>query len=245
MARPERRDVDYFPFYVKDGKTLFILESQYGCKGTGFFTNVMRFLCQTPDHHYQIKEDSDRMFFFSRCHCDEPLGEEMMKVLAKTGKIDKDLWFNHGVVVSEDLLMSITDAYRKRNSNIITMSEIRSNFINSNHNPLTTGINTLPSELPDQNGVDNPQSKVKESKGKKKPHNPLTVWPEDFTLTDHLKELASKYIPVNEIEREWEAFKAYSSANGKRYANWEDAWKTRYINYSKFHPTTNDRRWEE
>ncbi len=56
MARPERHDVDYFPFYVKDGRTLFILESKYGCMGTGFFTNVMRFLCQTPDHHFCIQD---------------------------------------------------------------------------------------------------------------------------------------------------------------------------------------------
>ena len=50
MARPERHDAEYFPFYVKDGRTLFILENKFGCAGTGFFTNIMRLLTATPDH---------------------------------------------------------------------------------------------------------------------------------------------------------------------------------------------------
>ena len=63
-GRKEKHTVDYFPFYVKDGRTLFILESKYGCKGTGFFTNVLRFLCLTPDHHICISRagNADRLF---------------------------------------------------------------------------------------------------------------------------------------------------------------------------------------
>ena len=48
MARPERKDVDYFPFYVKNGRTLQLLEGKYDCKGTGFFTNLLRFLSGRP-----------------------------------------------------------------------------------------------------------------------------------------------------------------------------------------------------
>ena len=79
MARPERHDVDYFPFIVKDGRTLFILESKYDCKGTGFFTNLLRFLSQQPDHHYSIKDESDKMFFFSKMKCDEESGMDIAK----------------------------------------------------------------------------------------------------------------------------------------------------------------------
>ncbi len=225
MARPERRDVDYFPFLVKDGKTLFILEGKYGCKGTGFFTNVMRFLCSTPDHHYQIKDVADSLFFFTRCHCDEESGMDMLNIMANTGKICSDMWVSYKVIVSEDLLNSIKDAYRNRKKSIITIDQIRVSYAG---NRVSDTGNTEKGGITD---VDNPQSKVKESKVKKKL---LTCWPDDFVLTDHLRQLASKYIPDHLIETEWEAFKAYSLSNGKKYASWEDAWKTRYLNYAKF-----------
>lgn len=234
MARPERRDVDYFPFYVKDGKTLFILEGKYGCKGTGFFTNVMRFLCSTPDHHFQIRDMADQLYFFTKCHCDEESGLDMLSIMANTGKICADMWVSYRVIVSEDLLNSISEAYRNRKKSIITLDQIKVSYVDNKVSNVSYSRKTGITE------VDNPQSKVKKSKVNNK--KPLTVWPDGFVLTDHLKELAKQYIPEHLIETEWEAFKAYSLSNGKKYADWEAAWKTRYLNYAKFNqanPTQN------
>ena len=167
MARQERHDVDYFPFYAKDGKTLFILESKYQCRGTGFFTNTLRFLSVTPDHHFCIAEETDRMMFFAKTFCDEESGTDMLNIMAKTGKIDKELWEEKQVIASEAHLESIKDAYRKRNNEIITMDEIRSLYgITSAPNPHNSAGN--PAEHP-HNGItsgSNPQSKRKESKEK-------------------------------------------------------------------------------
>lgn len=149
MAAPAKKTVDYFPFNVKDGKTLFILESKYQCKGTGFFTNMMRFLCLQPDHHYRIADEADSIWFFSKTHCDEESGRDMLSLMAKTGKIDSDLWNNHRVIVCADLIESIKDAYRHRNTEIITMDEIRVSYVD---NPVSNVIN--------------PQSKVNKTKVK-------------------------------------------------------------------------------
>lgn len=168
MARPEKHTADYFPFYVKDGKTLFILESKYGCKGTGFFANVLRFLCNTPDHHYCIKEESDRLFFFSKTKCDEESGMDMLNIMANTGKIIKQWWVSSAVIYSPDLINSLKDAYRSRRNALLTQDEIM----------VIYGINTPCGELltpktPQVDGInnaDNPQKKRKE----KKRNNPLT-----------------------------------------------------------------------
>ena len=84
MGRPERHDADYFPFYVKDGKTLFILESKYGLQGIGFFTNLMRFLTRQTDHHICIKDESDRLYFFAQIRCPEEIGMDMINLMVKT-----------------------------------------------------------------------------------------------------------------------------------------------------------------
>ncbi|KKK68718.1 hypothetical protein LCGC14_2941220, partial [marine sediment metagenome] len=149
MARPERHDVDYFPFFIKDGRTLFILEAKYGCKGTGFFTNVMRLLCSTPDHHFCIQEDTDRLYFFSKTKCDEASGADMLDIMSKTRKIHTHLWVSSAVIVSEALLESLKDAYRKRINPIITIEEIAKKYVSTGtpavsggRNPQGNGITT-------------------------------------------------------------------------------------------------------
>jgi len=154
MGRPERHDADYFPFYVKDGKTLFILESKYGLQGIGFFTNLMRFLTRQTDHHICIHEESDRLYFFAQIRCPEDVGMDMLNLMAKTGKIDAELLYKNCVIVSQDLLDSLKDAYKNRNNPIIEIDQIRLSYpdksISYQENPITS--------------PDKPQRKLKERK---------------------------------------------------------------------------------
>jgi hypothetical protein len=161
MARPEKHDVDYFPFYVKDGRTLHILETHYGCKGTGFFTNVMRFLCSQPDHHFCIADDADRMYFFSRVKCDEKSGLEMLDIMSKTCKIHSCLWVSYKVIASEDLLGSIFDAYRNRKNQIITINEILQKYVSDVSNsqePVVSYVGNT--QEPVVSDTDNTQTKL-------------------------------------------------------------------------------------
>jgi len=179
MARPERHDVDYFPFFIKDGKTLYILESKYGCKGTGFFTNLMRFLCRTPDHYFHIKNESDRMYLFATLKCDDVSGAEMLNIMAETGKIDKKLWLSHSVIVSQDLLESLKPAYNKRKNTIISIEEIGKLIVSVVNNLVTAPETT-------HKVVNNPQTKVKKSKEKKS----------KIDIPEHLKEIWTAYLEM-------------------------------------------------
>jgi len=179
MGRRERHDVDYFPFIVKDGKTLFILESKYQAKGTGFFTNVLRFLSLQTDHHFQFKDHSDRLWFFSKVKCDEESGEDMLNLMVETGKLDKAL-FDIGVLACEDFLINIADAYRKRINKCVTISEIRALYgITSAGNGKTTGRKAEEKGLPRGKGGINPHSIVEYSR-------------EEYILTAKKKKLSGK-----------------------------------------------------
>jgi hypothetical protein len=158
MARPERHDADYFPFFVKDGKTLYILETRYGLEGIGFFTNLMRFLTSQYDHHICVADEADRLYFFSQIHCpDEEKGMDMLNLMAKTGKIERELWTKKRVIVSPDLLNSLNGAYLNRKNKIITIEEIGVSYTN---NPITSGFTQL---NPEKEGH-NPQKKKEEKK---------------------------------------------------------------------------------
>ena len=143
MGRHSKKDVEYFPFYAKDGRTLHILEGKYACKGTGFFTNVFRFLCGRPDHHFSIEDECDRMWFFSETKCDEEAGMDMLNIMAITGKIDKELWKNK-IIASQDFLDSVSGAYKNRINEITTLSKIREFY------GITYVRNTQEGELPEE-----------------------------------------------------------------------------------------------
>lgn len=204
MARPERRDVDYFPFYIKDGKTLFILESKYGCKGTGFFTNLMRFLCRTPNHYFQIKSESDRMYLYAALKCDEVSGAEMLNIMAETGKIDKKLWENYSIIASEDLINSLKPAYEKRKNAILNIAEIAKIAVSDAENTVT-GAETQVSV------GNNPQTKVKKSKLKETkvketeiPEHLKQIWPAYLEMRQKKKKPATEYakkLVIDQLEK--------------------------------------------
>lgn len=217
MARPERHDADYFPFFVKDGKTLYILESKYGLEGIGFFTNLMRFLTRQTDHHICIKEESDRMYFFAQIRCPEDIGIDMLNLMAKTGKIDADLWGKSKVVVSADLLNSLRDAYKNRKNAPIEMAQIRvtyrQNEISSPDNPITY--------------PDNTQTKLKETKLKERVKvrkQKATTLPPDFSISESVKKWAAEK-GFKRLDEHLEAFKAKCMAKGYEYIDWDSAFR--------------------
>ena len=168
MARPERRDADYFPFYAKDGRTLHILENKYGCKGTGFFTNVMRFLTLQENHFFCISNESDKLYFFSKCKCDEESGMAMLNIMSKTCKIHASLWVSYAVIASQDLLDSLFDAYRNRKNAIITIPEILKRVVSDTDNPQEPVVSDTDNpQEPVVSDTDNPQRKGKKRKVKK------------------------------------------------------------------------------
>ena len=144
MGRYERRDVDYFPFIVKSGRTLELLEFKYRAAGTGFFTNVLRELAKAPDHYIDLSGDFERDIFFVHTKVEPDEGMDMIEMMVKTGKLDADLWQKKSVLASEDFLKNIEDAYRRRSNLCIKMWEIKAKY--SLFPP--TGMSKTPAETP-------------------------------------------------------------------------------------------------
>lgn len=177
-GRPERHDADYFPFYCKDGKTLFILQHKFGLEGIGFFTNLMRLLTTTPDHYLCISDPGDALYFFSRIGIDEDRGLEIMEALLLTGKLHKELWEQYRVVFSPDLLSSLKPLYERRNNEIITIETII-NRVSADNNTLHEGLCIQKVSSGVVSGDNNTQSKVKQSKVKNKNSAAFATGPDE------------------------------------------------------------------
>lgn len=50
MARPERNNVDYFPFICKEGKAMYYIEQKYNNDGYATWVKLLRQLAVTNYH---------------------------------------------------------------------------------------------------------------------------------------------------------------------------------------------------
>lgn len=123
MAR-QKNTVEYFPFYVKDGKTLFALQEEYGIAGIGYFTQLFRYLSQVPEHWISFQDEYDRRRFIKYMGGDETICIHIVNIMCTTGKLDKTLWETKGVIVSEDFLDSLEKVYSRR-ANALNIEIVR------------------------------------------------------------------------------------------------------------------------
>ena len=90
--------------YVKDGRTLTVLQHKYGLAGIGFFTNLMRLLTDTPDHYLNLSSESDSLYMASKIGCDEEEMTDYIETMVTTDKLHHDLWQSFKVVYCPKLV---------------------------------------------------------------------------------------------------------------------------------------------
>lgn len=169
MGRRSRRDADYFPFFVKEGRTLTVLQQNHGLAGIGFFTNLMRMLAAKPGHYISIKDRSDRLYLFARLGIDEITGLEMLKTTVETGKIHRILIETYEVIYCPDLVDSLSELYSHRTVKPFTIDEI----ISTLEMGVSTVDNAMASGFPPTSNA-----KGEESREKKTREQDVTPFPE-------------------------------------------------------------------
>jgi len=125
MARPERNNVDYFPFICEDGNKMFYIEETYGNDGFATFVKLLRELAKTNHHYLDLSKPTTQMFLSAKCKVSKETLLAIIKDLVDLGKFDKVLWDENSIIWCNDFVESIQDAYIKRKNIAI------SHFFNS------------------------------------------------------------------------------------------------------------------
>lgn len=120
MARPQRNNVDYFPFYCEDGKKMYYLEETYGNDGFATFMKLLRELAKSDFHYLDLSKNTTTMFLSARCKVSKEKLELIINDLVELEKFDSVLWSENRVIWCQDFVDSIQDAYSKRNNDCIT-----------------------------------------------------------------------------------------------------------------------------
>ena len=159
MARPKKQTVEYFPHYVTHKKTMYIIENEFGNDGYAFWFKLLELLGKTDGHSYRYENSSNKMYLLAITRVSEETAENILNMLAELDAINKELWEN-GVIWSDNFLENVKDVYKKRSS------ELPKKPVIDNEKPNESEFSERKPLETHQSDEKNPQSKVKERKGK-------------------------------------------------------------------------------
>ena len=166
-GRPEKHTVDYFPHFTKDGKTLFILESQYRNDGYAFWFKLLTILSATNNHIFDTRNTPDWQYLLAKTLVTEEMGKKILDLLASLDAIDPELW-SKGVIWCQNLVDNFTDIYKKRNQPLPVKPNIMFFHPLTKNTDLTINVpdNSISGDINPISDTGNTHTKVKERKVK-------------------------------------------------------------------------------
>ena len=163
MARPKKQTVDYFPHIANSGKTIFILENQFGNDGYAFWFKTLELLATTDGHVIDTGNPSEWEFLIAKTRVSEDTAREILNLLGKLEAIDNEL-LQVGILWCQNLVDNVSDVYKKRKVNLPVKPDPNS-FGQQKHEQSGVSDDGNPSTTIVSDNI-NPQSKVKETKVK-------------------------------------------------------------------------------
>ena len=146
MARPKKYTAEFFPMFVKDGRTLVALQSIHGLEGVGFFLNLMRLLCSTPHHFLDLNDTADALYVAGKIGCSADEMISYVETMIMTHKLHRTLWEDHRVLFCDDLVGSLSVLYDKRKTDPSTAEDILNivSVVENTHSDEVSDTETTP-----------------------------------------------------------------------------------------------------
>ncbi len=207
MARPERNNVDYFPFYCEEGKKMYYLEETYGNDGFAVFLKILRELARTNYHYLDLSKNTTLMFLSAKCKVDKIILETIINDLVELDKFDSTLWSENKIIWCQDFIDSIQDAYIKRKNKCITYDGLLLLLI-------SLGVRKQSKRKPKE-GI-NPQSKeeyIKEEKNIIPTFEDFKIYTLENKPNIDIEALRLKYLAWKE--------NGWKDGNHKKIINWK------------------------
>lgn len=118
MPRPLKRTVDYFPHFVQHGKTLLILQNEFGNDGYAFWFKLLSLLCKTDGQVYDYNNPASWRLLLAETSVNEDTANRLLQLLAEIDAIDTVL-YQSKVIWIQQLVDNLSDVYtRRRNGSV-------------------------------------------------------------------------------------------------------------------------------
>ena len=145
MARPLKRTVDYFPHMVNTGKTLLILQNEFGNDGYAFWFKLLALLCKTDGQVYDYNNPASWRLLLAETSVSEDIANRMLQLLADIEAIDPELYLAK-IIWVQHLVDNLGDVYTRRRNGFTPEKPVivNRNGINVDKNTQTKPNHTKP-----------------------------------------------------------------------------------------------------
>jgi hypothetical protein len=165
MARPKKVTVDYFNHDCLHGKTIEILEDEFGIEGYAAWFKLLERLGRSDHHFIDVRDELDWRYLKSQIKVTDL--EKILNTMASIKAIDPELWAER-IIYSEKFVERLKDAYQYRQSEYPVKSLVLSLLAINRVNCLETRVNYLETPETGVNDINN-----QESESESESNNPL------------------------------------------------------------------------
>lgn len=141
MARPLKRTVDYFPHFVNAGKTLLILQNEFGNDGYAFWFKLLSLLCKTDGQVYDYNNPASWRLLLAETCVSGDIANKVLQLLAEIEAIDPELYLRK-IIWIQHLVDNLSDVFTRRRNGSVPEKPI-----NVNINPVS--VSRKPQTRPD------------------------------------------------------------------------------------------------
>ena len=114
MSRPESKNVFYFPHYTKSNSELDLIEHRHGSEGYRAYFRLLEQVANADYHELSLKTDDDIDMFDIGMKCKKEVVDDVIRILANKGKIDKEFLENEKIIWMQDFVETLKPVYVNR-----------------------------------------------------------------------------------------------------------------------------------
>lgn len=125
MARPSKRNLDYFMHSALPSKTKRMILARHGTSGIGMYWLMMEMISLTDNHCLDLREDEEWKYFVDHVALgDEKTIIEILNWLAERDKIDPVFW-EQRIIWSDPFVERNAEAYSRRSEPISSKPKLK------------------------------------------------------------------------------------------------------------------------
>jgi len=153
MARPLKRTVDYFPHFVTAGKTLLILQNEFGNDGYAFWFKLLSLLCKTDGQVYDYNNPAAWRLLLAETCVNEDIANRVLTLLSEIEAIDPALYLKK-IIWVQNLVDNLGEVYTRRRDGSVPEKPVivDKNPVNATRKPQTrldhTKLNHTKEDIP-------------------------------------------------------------------------------------------------
>ncbi|PSL10221.1 uncharacterized protein DUF4373 [Fusobacterium naviforme] len=224
MARPRKQTAGYFPHYVDEGKTKYILESKWGNDGYAFWFKLLEILCKNNGHFYDCSTPSNKMYLCAYMKLKEETVDEIIGSLIELGNIDRELWEKRQIIWCQNLVDNLQTLYAKRaeptprKPGLVEFTEQKPPVeVVSDAEPDISDAETVVSDA--ETPTEQPEEKPEKKPRKKKQEPEKTKYGEFVRMTEEEHQKLTEQYGPEKTARMIEVLDNYKGSKGKTYKN--------------------------